>query len=74
MVISYSSVFVAIVATFIALSLLRPFAISIKLTDKPDRRKKHEGQVPLIGGLAMFFGFLVSILSTSINLNQIKYF
>jgi UDP-GlcNAc:undecaprenyl-phosphate/decaprenyl-phosphate GlcNAc-1-phosphate transferase len=74
MVISYSSVFVALVTTFIAISLLRPFAININLTDVPDNRKKHEGHIPLIGGLGMFIGFLVSILSTSVDLNQIKYF
>ena len=69
MVISYSSVFVALVTTFIAISLLRPFAININLTDVPDNRKKHEGHIPLIGGLGMFIGFLVSILSTSVDLN-----
>jgi UDP-GlcNAc:undecaprenyl-phosphate GlcNAc-1-phosphate transferase len=74
MVISLLSIFVAILTTFIAISLLRPFAINIQLTDSPNSRKKHEGRIPLIGGLAMFIGFLVSIFTTSIDLNQIKYF
>ena len=72
--ISYTPLFVAMITTFIAISVLRPFAISINLTDSPNNRKKHEGIVPLIGGLGMFFGFLISVLTTSIDLNHIKYY
>ena len=72
--ISYTPLFIAMITTFIAISILRPFAISINLTDSPNNRKKHEGIVPLIGGLGMFFGFLISVLTTSIDLNHIKYF
>ena len=68
------SVVVAMFTTFIAISVLRPFAISINLTDSPNNRKKHEGIVPLIGGLGMFFGFFVSVLTTTVDLNHIKYF
>ena len=70
--ISYTPLFIAITSTFIAISVLRPFAISINLTDSPNIRKKHKGIVPLIGGLGMFFGFLISVLTTSNDLNQIK--
>ena len=72
--ISYTPLFIAITSTFIAISVLRPFAISINLTDSPNIRKKHKGIVPLIGGLGMFFGLLISVLTTSNDLNQIKYF
>lgn len=66
--------FVAAFTTIVAISILRPFAISINLTDVPSNRKKHQGVVPLIGGIAMFIGFLISVLSSTIDLNQIKYF
>tara|TARA_B100000787_G_C16199087_1_gene303412 strand:- start:1240 stop:2280 length:1041 start_codon:yes stop_codon:yes gene_type:complete len=72
--IPFTLLFVAAISTIIAISILRPFAISINLTDTPGARKKHQGVVPLIGGLAMFIGFLVSVLSSTIDLNQIKYF
>ncbi|MDC0239298.1 undecaprenyl-phosphate alpha-N-acetylglucosaminyl 1-phosphate transferase [Candidatus Thioglobus sp.] len=72
--ISYTHIFISMITTFIAISVLRPFAISINLTDSPNNRKKHEGIVPLIGGLGMFFGFLITVLTTSIDLNHIKYF
>jgi UDP-GlcNAc:undecaprenyl-phosphate GlcNAc-1-phosphate transferase len=72
--ISYTPLYVAMITTFIAISVLRPFAISINLTDSPNNRKKHEGIVPLIGGLGMFFGFFISVLTTNIDLNHIKYF
>jgi UDP-GlcNAc:undecaprenyl-phosphate/decaprenyl-phosphate GlcNAc-1-phosphate transferase len=72
--IPFTLFFVAIISTFIAISILRPFAISINLTDSPDSRKNHEGVVPLIGGLGMFLGFLISVLSSSVDLNQIKFF
>jgi UDP-GlcNAc:undecaprenyl-phosphate/decaprenyl-phosphate GlcNAc-1-phosphate transferase len=67
-------VFIAVITTLLAITLLRPFALSIKLLDLPNDRKKHEGSVPLIGGIGMFFGFLISILVTDIDLSQIKYF
>jgi UDP-GlcNAc:undecaprenyl-phosphate/decaprenyl-phosphate GlcNAc-1-phosphate transferase len=64
----------AAIATFVAIFLLRPFAISIGLVDKPNIRKLHKGSVPLIGGIAMFIGVVVSILASSYDLNQFNYF
>ena len=72
--IPFTLIFIAVIATSLGISILRPFAISINLVDKPNNRKKHKGFVPLIGGLAMFFGFLITILSSSIDLNDFKYF
>ena len=37
---------------------LRPVAKSIGLVDRPGGRKHHLGDVPLIGGIAMFFGVM----------------
>lgn len=38
--------------------LLRPVAPFLNLTDRPGGRKRHRGVVPVIGGMAMFFGIL----------------
>lgn len=39
---------------------LRPLAEVIGLVDKPGGRKTHHGEVPVVGGLAMFAGMLVA--------------
>ena len=38
---------------------LRPLAVHIGLTDKPGGRKRHTGEIPLVGGIAMFIGISV---------------
>lgn len=66
-------ILIALITTFVAISLLRPFAISIDLVDKPNSRKTHTGSVPLIGGIVMYIGIVVSVLTTSNDLNQLNY-
>jgi len=68
------SILIAIITTILAINVLKPFALSINLTDLPDNRKHHKGSIPLIGGLSMFFGFLVSIILTDGDLSTNKYF
>ncbi len=58
----------AFIATFACLWLLQPLAIRIGLVDAPRGRKQHQGHIPLIGGIAMFLGFLFSLLTLSISL------
>ena len=67
-------ILIASITTFVAIFLLRPFAISIDLVDKPNKRKLHAGSVPLIGGVAMYIGVVISILATGNDLNQLNYF
>ena len=67
-------ILIASITTFVAIYLLRPFAISINLVDSPDNRKSHTGSIPLIGGIAMFLGVVISILVSSNDLNQFNYF
>ncbi len=42
--------------------VLKIVAQHIGLLDKPCSRKQHEGHVPLVGGIAMFIAFSISIL------------
>jgi len=39
---------------------LRPIAAIIGLVDKPNMRKKHLGDIPLIGGIAIYFTLIVA--------------
>jgi len=52
----------AFAITAILIVLLRPLAIAIGLVDIPRGRKSHSGNIPLIGGMAIFFGALISLI------------
>jgi UDP-GlcNAc:undecaprenyl-phosphate GlcNAc-1-phosphate transferase len=45
----------------LAIVALRPIAIAIDLIDRPGGRKTHHGEVPIIGGLAMFLGMVLGM-------------
>lgn len=45
---------IAFAGVFILTFVLAPFSSKIGLVDRPDNRKKHKGDIPLIGGIAMF--------------------
>ena len=53
---------VAFLVTIVSLWLLRPVAISVGLVDRPGGHKTHNGDIPLIGGIAMYLGVAASIL------------
>ena len=55
----------AFLITFAWLVLLRPIAIKIGLTDKPSARKKHNGDIPLIGGLSIYLCMVFFIFAES---------
>ena len=43
-------------ATLLAMLALRPVAVVVDLVDKPGGRKTHRGEIPVVGGIAMFIG------------------
>ena len=45
---------VAFLATVVAIAGLMPLARAIGLVDRPSNRKKHTGNVPLVGGIGIF--------------------
>ncbi len=51
----------AFAATAALIVLLRPLAISVGLVDVPNSRKSHSGNIPLIGGMAIFIAALFSL-------------
>src|SRR3569833_1462016 len=55
-------VFVVVVGVVMGLVLCLPKpAYRIGLVDEPDSRKHHQGPVPLVGGLAMYCGFVAGM-------------
>ena len=44
----------AFLATNIGIYFLAPFTHKVGLTDKPGRRKLHDGAIPLIGGIVIY--------------------
>lgn len=54
--------FTAFFSAFMAIKLFKPLAIDVGLVDKPNARKHHEGQIPLIGGISIFAAVLAASL------------
>jgi len=50
-----------------AILLLEKIAPLVGMVDKPDARKFHLGEVPLLGGVAIFFSFAVSVATLTPN-------
>ncbi|QIW16629.1 undecaprenyl-phosphate alpha-N-acetylglucosaminyl 1-phosphate transferase [Pasteurellaceae bacterium RH1A] len=44
------------IVSLTSLIIMRPVAEKIGLVDKPNYRKRHQGVIPLIGGIALFLG------------------
>ena len=55
---------VALAVTFVLTPVVKNFAIRIGAVDKPDARKVHHGLIPRLGGLAIYAGFMVSVIAT----------
>ena len=49
------------VVCVVAILTLRPLAIAVDLIDRPGGRKTHHGNVPIVGGLAMFIGVVLGV-------------
>ena len=54
----YGAVAACFIATLLTMAALRPVAVAVELVDKPGGRKTHHGDVPVVGGLAMFLGIV----------------
>ncbi|MCW5572404.1 MAG: undecaprenyl/decaprenyl-phosphate alpha-N-acetylglucosaminyl 1-phosphate transferase [Steroidobacteraceae bacterium] len=57
-------IFGAVASFFVcllAIIALRPVAVVVDLVDKPGGRKTHHGEVPIVGGIAMFLGLSVGL-------------
>jgi len=61
---AFSAPLLAFVLTAVAVAVLRPLAKRVGLIDKPDARKKHSGEIPLVGGLAIFIGAAITLYAS----------
>ena len=52
---------IAMAVTLFAIFSLRPRARKLGLVDRPDERKRHNGAIPIVGGLCFFAGTLVGL-------------
>jgi UDP-GlcNAc:undecaprenyl-phosphate GlcNAc-1-phosphate transferase len=49
----------ALAVTALLVEVARRVAPAVGLTDTPNERKPHDGEIPLVGGIAIFLGLLV---------------
>ena len=61
---------VAFVSVYGFIVICYNFAVSINLVDRPDNRKNHQGEVPVIGGIAIVFGFSLACLLSAGGLTE----
>lgn len=61
MVTVIGAAFACFFATLLAMSALRPVAVVVDLVDRPGGRKTHRGDIPVVGGLAMFLGCIFGV-------------
>lgn len=64
--------FISFFTTLFCIWLLKPVACQIGLVDRPGGRKEHTDDVPLIGGIAIFFGFCFSLLTLQVSLQSYR--
>ncbi|MCH9770472.1 MAG: undecaprenyl/decaprenyl-phosphate alpha-N-acetylglucosaminyl 1-phosphate transferase, partial [Gammaproteobacteria bacterium] len=63
---------IAVLVTIGCIRLLRPVAVHIGFVDQPGGRKNHQNDIPLIGGIAIFFGFGFAVLTTHLALSSYR--
>jgi UDP-GlcNAc:undecaprenyl-phosphate GlcNAc-1-phosphate transferase len=55
--------------SFIATPLLRKLAANIDFVDNPERRKLHATPMPMLGGLAIYFGLVSATVMTNTRMH-----
>lgn len=54
---------IGFLVTITMMLALRPVAAQLRLVDIPGGRKTHFGEVPVIGGIAIFLGLLAAVFA-----------
>lgn len=65
---------VTILVTLVFIVVLRRLAPKLGLVDFPGGRKQHAGEIPLVGGIALFLGFTVGCLTLYQSLSVYRAF
>jgi len=64
----------AFLSTVVIIGVLVPVARRIGLVDKPNARKKHETETPLVGGLAIYTAIIISFVFISYKFSDFASF
>lgn len=67
----YYSILVSLLSTYVSILLLNALSSKLGLIDRPCSRKVHQGEVPLVGGMSVFFGIATAFIICS-ELQQIS--
>ena len=63
---NYLNVVIAFIITLLLTLLITPLIIKLSkkfgVVDKPNDRKKHNGEIPLLGGLAIIIPVIIGLL------------
>ena len=57
-------------ASLLAMLALRPVAVAVDLVDKPGGRKLHRGDIPIVGGIAMFIGCIFGLGLVAVDIQS----
>ncbi len=60
MIFNLVALFVAFASSILTIKILLPLAPHVGLVDLPNERKRHDGAIPLIGGISIFTGVLIA--------------
>lgn len=63
---------IALIVTYICTPLVRTLAVKIGAIDAPDARKVHQVSIPRLGGLAIYVGYMVSLLYSVKDISSVK--
>lgn len=55
------ALFISFIIVVALVPVVRKFAMRMKFVDQPTKRKIHEQPIPLMGGIAIYIGFLITI-------------
>jgi UDP-GlcNAc:undecaprenyl-phosphate/decaprenyl-phosphate GlcNAc-1-phosphate transferase len=72
MVVYLLTFFLAFVVTYLTTPVVKIIASKIKAIDIPNERKVHDHPIPRLGGLALYFGFMVAVASALIASYYLK--
>lgn len=69
-----AAILITTLSTVLLMLSFRPLALAVGLVDRPGGRKRHVGEVPVIGGLAMFLGVAIGMtVAPEINMSLTQF-
>lgn len=66
----YITLFASFCTTITLVLLCIPIARQVGLVDKPGARKRHREETPLVGGIAMFGAFVITMVFNHLYVNE----